>query len=236
MKLQRFIYPKIKDGKIGEEIKITEPKIIHQIKNVFRMKAEGVFILCDGNYKNYLVKIKNIDKAEIEILVEEINNLPKDAKEIYVFVSLIKPNIFDDVFLHLVEVGATKIIPIISARTQKRNLRTERLEEIIKEATEQSGRGKLAELLPVMDFAEALDFAQKENLEILIFHTKENKNKPAKNKKDFGLFVGPEGGFIDEEISLAESVGAQNIFLGENILRAETASVVATYLAKNNLL
>ena len=236
MKLHRFIYTDIENQKVGEKFSIKDLSLIHQIKNVFRMEEGDRIIICDGNYRDYTSVIENIDKTELSILVEEITNLPKPDREIYVFVSLIKQAKFDDMLPHLVEVGATKIIPILTERTQKRNLKTERLKEIIKEATEQSGRGGVAELFPIMNFKEALYFSKKENLDIFIFHTKKDKVSQNQNRGDCALFVGPEGGFTDEEIRMAKEMGAQNIFLGENILRAETAGVVATYLASQNLI
>ena len=236
MKLHRFIYTDIESQKVGSKFLIKDLNLIHQIKNVFRMTEGGRIIICDGNYRDYTSVIENIDKTELSILVEEITNLPKPDREIYVFVSLIKQAKFDDMLPHLVEVGATKIIPILTERTQKRNLKTERLKEIIKEATEQSGRGSTPELLELMELEKALKYAQDKNLEIFIFHTKKDGVSKSENRGDCALFVGPEGGFTDKEIQMAKEMGAQNIFLGENILRAETAGVVATYLASQNLI
>jgi 16S rRNA (uracil1498-N3)-methyltransferase len=236
MRLHRFIYTDIESQAVGNTFTIKDSTLIHQIKNVFRMKEGGELIVCDGNYRDYVVSIESIQKDELQVLVEEIKNLPEEKGEVYVFVSLIKPSVFDDMLPHLIEVGATKIIPILTERTQKRNLKIERLKEIIKEATEQSGRGKLAELLPVMNFEEALGYAKNENLKLFIFHTEKNTQSKYEENKDYALFIGPEGGFTEKEIKLAEDFGAQNIFLGENILRAETATVVATYLATQKLI
>lgn len=236
MKLHRFIYTDIESQKVGGKFLIKDLNLIHQIKNVFRMTEGGRIIICDGNYRDYTSVIENIDKTELSILVEEITNLPKPDREIYVFVSLIKQAKFDDMLPHLVEVGATKIIPILTERAQKRNLKNERLKEIIKEATEQSGRGTAPELLELMDFDTALKYAQDKNLEIFIFHTKKDEVSKSENRGACALFVGPEGGFTDKEIQMAKEMGAQNILLGENILRAETAGVVATYLASQNLI
>jgi len=236
MRLHRFINIDIEGQSVGDTFVIKDNALIHQIKNVFRMKEGDKLIICDGNYRDYFVSIENVDKNEIEVLIEEIKELPKDEREIYVFISLIKPTKFDDMLPHLIEVGATKIIPVITERTQKRNLKVERLEEIIKEGTEQSGRGKVAEFLSVMNFEEALSYAKNENLEIFIFHTTKDEQPRNSNQKDCALFIGPEGGFTDSEIELAKEKGAQNVSLGENILRAETAGVVATYLVSKKLI
>jgi len=236
MKLHRFIYTDIDSQKVGAKFSISDLELIHQIKNVFRMTEGGRIIICDGNYRDYVCVIESTEKKEISVLIEEIKEIRKEEREIYTFVSLIKPAKFDDMLPHLVEVGATKIIPIITERTQKRNLKVERLKEIIKEATEQSGRGSNPELLDLMDFDTALKYAQDKNLEIFIFHTKKDEVSKSENRVDCALFVGPEGGFTEKEIQTAKEMGAQNIFLGENILRAETAGVVATYLASQKLI
>ncbi len=236
MKLHRFIYTDIDSQKVGAKFSVSDLEIIHQIKNVFRMTEGGRIIICDGNYRDYVCVIESTEKKEIYVLIEEIKEIKKEEREIYTFVSLIKQAKFDDMLPHLVEVGATKIIPIITERTQKRNLKTERLKEIIKEATEQSGRGSTPELLDLMEFDNALKYAQDKNLEIFIFHTTKDTVSKSENRGDCALFVGPEGGFGDKEIQTAKEMGAQNIFLGENILRAETAGVVATYLASQKII
>lgn len=236
MKLHRFIYTDIENQNVGNVFPVLDLELIHQLKNVFRMKEGDRIIICDGNYRDYVCIIESAEKKEISVLIEEIKETKKEEREIYTFVSLIKPAKFDDMLPHLVEVGATKIIPILTERTQKRNLKTERLKEIIKEATEQSGRGKTPELFEIMEFDASLKYAQDKNLEIFIFHTTKDTVSKSENRGDCALFVGPEGGFTEREIQTAKEMGAQNIFLGENILRAETAGVVATYLASQKLI
>lgn len=240
MRLHRFIYPNLENIGVGEKILVRDENIIHQIKNVFRMSEGDIVILCDNNFRDFIVSIEEMEKREISFLIQEKKELIKDEKEIYVFVSLIKPNKFDDLLPHLIEVGATKIIPILTERTQKRNLKFERLQEIIKEATEQSGRGRVPEIFEAMDFENAIDFAKEKGLEVFVFHTEnfaEKNNSPKENSgKDSAVFVGPEGGFTEKEISFAIQNGAQTIFLGENILRAETAGVIATYLVSQKLI
>jgi 16S rRNA (uracil1498-N3)-methyltransferase len=112
----------------------------------------------------------------------------------------------------------------------KTGLNIERMNKIIKEAAEQCGQNFLPEILPAMQFSEALAHGQNAEEKIL-FHLVDSEYAPDKNAGSVSIFVGPEGGFTPHEIKLAESFGYTPASLGELTLRGETAAIVATYRA-----
>ena len=85
------------------------------------------------------------------IIPKEKNNSVLVKKEITLFQALIKKDNFEMIAEKCTEVGITNFVPVICERSEKKNLNTERVEKIIKEATEQSGRGEVPKIFPIME-------------------------------------------------------------------------------------
>ena len=143
-----------------------------------------------------------------------------------------------------VELGATRIVPVAMKRSivklddKKSEHKIRRWDTIIKNAAEQSKRSILPEITNVMPFAKAIEDAQ-DSFILLPYesargveYTREVLSEIAKKK--VSIFIGPEGGFDDDEIDLAKENGAHIISLGRRILRTETAGLmllsILTYL------
>jgi 16S rRNA (uracil1498-N3)-methyltransferase len=109
----------------------------------------------------------------------------------------------------------------------------ERLQKIAKEACEQSGRSFLPEISELVTFEESLEMAKGNDINIIFDASGEDfKNIKIENKK-IGIFIGPEGGWTPEEIKKATENNFSVASLGTNILRGETAAIIASYLAQN---
>ena len=130
-------------------------------------------------------------------------------------------------------------MPVITKRTVKLNIKKERVEKIIKEAAEQSGRGILPKLHDAISFDEAIIMA-KTNDTNFFFHVgapsivekmKDHANLGQDNDaKEIGIFIGPEGGWDEEEIKrIRLSTNFVLAGLGATVLRAETAAIVACF-------
>jgi 16S rRNA (uracil1498-N3)-methyltransferase len=123
-------------------------------------------------------------------------------------------------------------VPIITERTIKLGLNQERLLKIVKEAAEQSGRGMVPEIVEPLKLAEAIIQAQENDVNFFCHFSKKRLNKLV-SKGQIGLFIGPEGGWSDEEVKMAKKANFEVVSLGENVLRAETAAIVGSYLVVN---
>ncbi len=89
-------------------------------------------------------------------------------------------------------------------------------------------------LSPTLNFANALAFGSASE-EKIIFHPGAESYRPNTNAKSVSIFIGPEGGFTESEIKIAEKAGYTTASLGQFTLRGETAALVAAYRAVNRI-
>ena len=235
MKIHRFV------GNFNfssNKLVISEPEIFNQLRNVLRVKIGDSLILADGESNEALVKILKLTKNSVEL---EIVKISKNESEPDVcgilYCSILKRENFELVIQKATEIGIKKIYPLITQRTIKFGLKEQRLKKIIKEAAEQSGRGIIPVLNKTIDFEEAIKIGGKNDLN-LFFDISGDKLKFESTQKakgnNRGIFIGPEGGWSEEEIKIAKKAGFQIIGLSKLTFRAETAAIVASYLATHS--
>jgi 16S rRNA (uracil1498-N3)-methyltransferase len=235
MRLHRFI------GNFNLDqncFKIYDEEIINQAKNVLRLKIGDSLILADGASAEAVVNIIGLDKKFIEVTVSEKSINKKESEKFGVlYCSILKRENFEWVAQKATECGIKEIIPVVSQRTIKLGFKKERLEKIIREAAEQSGRGKLPVLGEALKFEAAIEKARENDLNLFfemdsLMINKEEVGKAGAGK--IGIFIGPEGGWSDEELELMKNEAKQSdkfkmSGLGKTTLRAETAAVVASW-------
>ena len=127
------------------------------------------------------------------------------------------------------EIGVNEITPLICNRSERKTLKTERLERIMESAMKQSKRVYLPKLNPIMTLAEFLGHDHPGLRFIAHCHEEEKlelKRRVAPDK-DITILIGPEGDFSEAEVDLAYDNGFYPVSLGEARLRTETAAVVA---------
>ena len=236
MKIHRFIG----DFNLSkEEVEITNPENIKQIKDILRLKKGEKIILSDGKGTEAEITLDLMSKNKITGIVGKLTR-PVDAtgsgeaKKVNLYLAILKKENFELAVQKAVEVGVSSVVPVITERTIKTGLNIERLKKIITEASEQSGRSVVPTLSPILDFKSAILEAQKSD-ERIIFHFVDQTYKPDKNAKSISIFVGPEGGFTEKEIKLAKDSHFSLASLGEFTLRGETAAIVGTYRAVNGI-
>ncbi len=220
----------------GKELTITNRELVNQLKNVFRLKAGNIIFLADGKLKEAEAEIAKIFASQIELKILSVKENENESPVYGVlYASILKKQNFELVVQKAVEAGIKEITPIIAARTIKTGISQERLKTIIKEAAEQSERGILPKLNLPLNFKEALEIAKSNDANFIfdqigLLAAKDIKEKSG-NK--IGIFIGPEGGWTEEELNLAKENGCKIANLGKLVLRAETAAIVASFLAEN---
>jgi len=128
------------------------------------------------------------------------------------------------------EIGLARITPIVCQNSERRNLRTDRLERIAIAAMKQSGSSYLPQVdepISINDFLNSYD----QGAPLMIAHCRdEEKAHLDKTFEAICVMIGPEGDFTQKEIDDAISLGAKAVHLGPKRLRTETAGVVACTL------
>jgi len=223
-----FIKQKISEN---HEMVIGDEKIIHQIKNVLRKKEGDQIIFLDGNGSEFFGNISKISKKEIifkkdNITFHKKNNFEMEKQKIIFAPAILKKDNFEFVLQKCIEIGVQKFQPIISERTEKNNLNFDRLEKIVKEASEQSEKIFLPEVFGTKKIEEFLSKQNTKNIFVLEFNSLEFEISKFKKMKDEIIFlIGPEGGWGEDDLKLFEKFNIEKISLGPQILRAETASI-----------
>lgn len=220
--------------KIGEKnsVTITDVGLLHQFKKVFRFNAGQEIVLFDNSGNEYVSEIVSLTADEARVSIKSVReHIFHPRRNVTLYQSIIKKDNFEWIVQKGTELGVSKIVPIISERSEKKSLNLDRLTIIAKEACEQSGRS----ILPALFEPVALtDVISSVNLPCLAFHSDgESFSAEAREviPKDVSILIGPEGGWSDRELSLFREKGIEIFSLGSQTLRAETAVVaVATLL------
>ena len=210
----------------------------HHIKNVLRLKPGTDISVKTGGSTVYLCRIKGFTDegviCDIESREETDNELPV---RICIYQGLPKGDKFETVIQKCTELGAVRIIPVITERTvvkldpKKAESKCERWNKIAVNASEQSKRSSVCSVERPVSFKEAVSEALDFDHIILPFECAEGFDKTrkvfdgVKRGDSVALFIGPEGGFSDKEVELAGENGAKVVTLGRRILRTETAAM-----------
>jgi 16S rRNA (uracil1498-N3)-methyltransferase len=214
----------------NSNIRLDDPEFFNQAHNVLHLRNGEEVILFNGDGSEVVAKITGYGKNSVSLeVVKVFKNMNEPEKHVVLYCAILKKENFELVVQKAVEVGVKEMIPIISKRTVKLNLRMDRLERIAREAAEQSGRPRVPKIHELMEWDEAVEHS-KQNEANFLFHL-DGPEFSGHDKNKAGIWIGPEGGWSEEEIKKARDSGFQVVSLGRLTLRAETAAVVASHLA-----
>ncbi|MBX4198161.1 16S rRNA (uracil(1498)-N(3))-methyltransferase [Candidatus Parcubacteria bacterium] len=255
MRLHRFFIEEQLRNK--REITIFDEEVIHQWKDVFRLRTGNQLILLDNSGFEYIAEVVLLAKGKAELkIIDSSANTNDPKREVWLFASLIKKDNFEWILEKGTELGVSHFVPMLSERSEKKNLNIERAEKIIKEASEQSGRGIMPELHEVTDLGDLMtaEIREKLGIEVLpmiAFDPQGEKFDLARHLEarlpsslqrqspstmlgatnpPVGVLVGPEGGWTPKELELFKLHNIPIYNLGPQILRAETAAIAISSL------
>jgi len=226
MKLQRFFVEGDLDK--GKDVSINNLDFIHQVVHVFRKHSGDKVILLDNSGFEFLVTIISLNKKEILVHIEDRKQVVNKQKlEVVLFASIIKKDKLEWVLEKCTEIGISNFIPIVSERSEKKDLNIERAKKILKEASEQSERGNVPTICEPVSLVLALNNV---DFPVYAFHLEGKKCDFEKMKQDtkIGIMIGSEGGWGDKDLEIFKEKNIPLINLGSQVLRAETASVVVS--------
>jgi len=238
--MHRFFIPAewISEG----QVTLTED-VAHQVRHVLRMRVgDRLLILDDSGWEREVELSRVAQHVVLGHVVEERLAAGEPRTRISLYQGVLKAQKFEWVLQKGTELGLVEFIPVVCDRSLVGDLedvdrKLGRWGRIIREAAEQSGRGRLPLLRPAMLFAQGCQRAMRSG-GLALVPWEEEKSTSLKSALTPGgeegerpfsmsLFVGPEGGFTPDEIEAARRYGVQTVSLGPRILRAETAGIVA---------
>lgn len=203
---------------------ISYGDIVNQLRNVFRLKSGDKVILFDNSGRDFVVTITGYEKDSVSFHIDDVlTNNVSPKKKMYLFASIVKKDTFEWIAQKATELGVSHIVPILSERSEKKNLNIERLQKIIIEAAEQSGRATLPVLHDITTLEDCL--ATYGEVNSIAWHIDAQKFVSQDLIEATGVYIGPEGGWSDRELDLFKSKGIKIYSLGPQVLRAETAVV-----------
>lgn len=232
---QFFVEP----GQIqGRRIIITGSDVNH-IRNVLRLKPGEEIAVSNGtDGREYRCGIESFTEDEVicslRFVKEDGVELPS---RIFLFQGLPKADKMELIVQKAVELGAYEVIPVAARRCvvrldeKKAASRISRWQGIAEAAAKQSRRGIIPQVHPVMNMREAVAYARTMEVKLIPYELAENMGhtkevlEAVKPGTDIAVFIGPEGGFEQEEIELAMAAGIEPVTLGRRILRTETAGL-----------
>lgn len=221
---------------VGNDITIYGSDVNH-IKNVLRMKpGEEVAVSNGQDGKEYRCQIEQIKEDSIlcKLRFVEEAGLELGAK-VYLFQGLPKSDKMELIIQKAVELGAHEIIPMATKRAvvkldeKKEAGKIKRWNAIAQAAAKQAKRLVVPEVTMVKTFKEALQYCKDFEVKLIPYELADSmKNtreviSSVRTGQSVAIFIGPEGGFEEEEIRLAVENGVRPVTLGKRILRTETA-------------
>jgi 16S rRNA (uracil1498-N3)-methyltransferase len=218
-------------------------KLAHQVRDVLHLGVGEQLILLDNSGDEVLASVVKSGRAGVEVcVVERRKGKSESPVRIVLCQGLLKSARFEWILEKGTELGVSTFVPILCRRSmagleEAGPTKIQRWQRIIQEATEQCGRSRRPELLPIRPLIHALNdipagalalMPWEEERELMLRDAlKARRMGGGEGNTTVFLFIGPEGGLMAEEVALAKRHGVQAVSLGTRILRAETAALAA---------
>ena len=245
----------------GRAVLLEDDDIAHQIGAVLRLRPGERVVLLDNSGWQYVVALSAVERGRVAGTVEQKELAGGEPRtKVTLYVALMRPERFEWVLQKGTELGVSAFVPLICERStiadagELSEHKLARWQRIVREAAEQSRRGKLPRLAPAAFFPAACDHAAQRGAALLLWEGEgvpslrqvlrqgEKETRRPGERLDASppvslspgppfsvvLFSGPEGGFTSAELEAALRYGMIAVTLGPRTLRAETAPLVAT--------
>ena len=195
--------------------------------NVMRLGPGAELLTFDGSSGEWLARIAEAGKKRMTLTVERQTRPAETVPDVWLAFAPVKRTQTDWLVEKATELGAARLLPVMTQRTVAERVKLERLESIAIEAAEQCGRTRLPEIAAPVTLKQLLGARDQRRL----YFADEGGGEAVRNAFQPGpalILTGPEGGFTDEErAAIRAASNCVAISLGPRILRAETAALAA---------
>jgi 16S rRNA (uracil1498-N3)-methyltransferase len=224
----------------GDSLQLDGREAHHAVQVLRVQRGEEVTVL-DGAGTTFLCEVESATKHSVTLVVQERKASPAPSCAITLFVAIPKGKIIEDIIEKAVELGAQRIVPLLTERVvthldnasaeQKR----EKWQQVAVEAIKQCGAAWLpkietpvtlkkflaTEKLPELSLVGSLQTERRHPRVWLEEFQRQHGRLP----QSAGVWIGPEGDFTLAELQAIEATGAKPITLGSLTLRVETAAI-----------
>jgi 16S rRNA (uracil1498-N3)-methyltransferase len=218
---------------ISDKIATLEGDEAMHCMKTLRKKVGDAISFVDGNGGWYEGKLVSTSKKSCTIAIEKQTILPQRA-DYYLHIAIAPTKNINRLEWFLekcTEIGIDEITPILCQRSERKNIRLDRLEKILVAAMKQSLKAYLPKLNELTKLSDCLKNANPD--EKFIAHCNDGEKVHLKNayspRENVLILIGPEGDFSNEEVDLALENDFKAITLGKERLRTETAGIVACH-------
>jgi 16S rRNA (uracil1498-N3)-methyltransferase len=216
---------------ITKSIYLSEDESKHACR-VLRLKMNDEVALLDGVGGIYKARIEEDNPKKCLLQITAVTQEEKPAQEVHIAIAPTKNMDRIEWFVEkATEIGMTELTLIICDHSERKIVKTERLEKILVSAMKQSKRTFIPKLNAVVSFAEFL----KQYDQGALAHCEEGEKKTLQTvfqASNYPILIGPEGDFSTKEIAAAKVKGYDFVMLGNTRLRTETAGLYACIQAK----
>lgn len=228
----------IKNEQINGGNAYIEGEDVKHIKDVLRYNINDNIDICDENGIKYIAQIINMAKEKISLKILEVSEETSEPSvNITLFQGLPKVDKLEMIIQKCTELGVSEIVPVITERVivkldeKSASKKLERWNKIAQEAGKQSGRQKIPKVKNINNLKNLIEILPKYDILLLPYECEKEVTLKSvlrnldKNVKNIAIFIGPEGGFSENDLKLLNLPNVKKVTLGPRILRTETAGL-----------
>ena len=237
--MRRFFVPShhIRNARV-----VIDGDEFHHLHHVLRLQIGDRITFCDDQEQEHYGTVVALSPTSAEVTIHHTESAQISRLPLTLALGLLKGQKMDLVVEKVTELGVNRIVPFISTftvaqlPTERQSERLARWQRIAQSAAKQSG-SKVPQLLVPQTFAQLCD-SQSPDITTILFYEQERQSTLKAFANDHSslaslcIIVGPEGGFASQEVEHARERGIYVLGLGSQILRAETAGIVAVALCR----
>jgi 16S rRNA (uracil1498-N3)-methyltransferase len=216
----------------------TGPEQAHYLAHVMRVRLGEAILLFNGRHGEWLAHVADIGRRSVRLAVASRVRPQAVGPDLDLIVAVVKRPRLETIVEKAAELGARRVLPVLTERTNAGHANAARLSAIAVEAAEQTGRLDVPQILPEARLADVLAAWPADRRLMFCDEAGDAASAcaalPSEARQGEGgwaILIGPEGGFTPGERAAARAVpGAVPVNLGPRILRADTAAIAALTL------